>query len=65
MQKLYEVVMGTLFDKRNFRKKIAQIPCIVPINEKQVNVPHKPARYYMFSRDVYEVTRKDNFDFSV
>ncbi|HOX80497.1 MAG TPA: DNA mismatch repair protein MutT [Bacteroidales bacterium] len=65
MQKLYEVVMGTLFDKRNFRKKIAQIPCIVPIKEKQVNVPHKPARYYMFSRDVYEVTRKDNFDFSV
>lgn len=65
LQKLYEVILGTNFDKRNFRKKIAQISCVVPINEKQTNVPHKPARYYMFSQDVYEVTRKDSFDFTV
>ncbi len=65
LQKLYEVVIGTTFDKRNFRKKIAQVNYIVPINEKQTNVSHKPARLYMFSRDIYEKTHNDNFDFAV
>ncbi len=65
LQKLYEAVMGTHYDKRNFRKKISQLSCVVPINEKQTHVAHKPARFYMFSRDVYEATRKDSFDFTV
>jgi 8-oxo-dGTP diphosphatase len=65
LQKLYEVVIGTVYDKRNFRKKISQVSYIVPINEKQTNVSHKPARLYMFSRDVYAKTHKDSFDFSV
>jgi len=65
LQKIYEVVLKTQYDKRNFRKKISQISCIVPINEKQTNVAHKPARLYMFSKDIYEKTRKDNFDFTV
>lgn len=65
LQKLYEVVIGTSYDKRNFRKKINQVNYVVPINEKQTNVPHKPARLFMFSRDIYEKTRKDSFDFSV
>lgn len=65
LQKLYEVVLGTTYDKRNFRKKIGQISYVVPINEKQTNVAHKPARLYMFSRDIYEKTHKDSFDFTV
>lgn len=65
LQKLYEVVIGTVYDKRNFRKKMNQVNYVVPINEKQTNVSHKPARLYMFSRDIYEKTRKDSFDFTV
>ena len=65
LQWLYEAVMGTSYDKRNFRKKIGQLRCVVPINEKQTHVAHKPARYYMFSREVYHATRKDSFDFTV
>jgi len=65
LQKLYEVILGTTFDKRNFRKKISSMKYLIPLNEKQVGVAHKPARLYIFSREVYNKTKKDNFDFSV
>ena len=65
MQKVYEVILGTTFDKRNFRKKILTMKYLMPLNEKQVGVAHKPARLYIFNREVYMKTKKDNFDFSV
>jgi len=65
MQKIYEVILGTTFDKRNFRKKILSMKYLIPLNEKQVGVAHKPARLYIFSREIYTKTKKDNFDFSV
>lgn len=65
MQKLYEVVLGTTFDKRNFRKKISSMKYLIPLDEKQVGVAHKPARLYIFSNEVYMKTKKDSFDFSV
>jgi len=65
LQKLYEVILGTELDKRNFRKKVSNMPYVVPINEKEKGVSHKPARYYIFSKKVYEKTRKNSFDFSV
>ena len=65
MQKVYEVILGTTFDKRNFRKKILSMKYLIPLNEKQVGVAHKPARLYIFSREMYTKTKKDNFDFSV
>ena len=65
MQKLYESIFRTRFDKRNFRKKVSQMSYVVPLNEKQKGVAHKPAQLYMFSRDVYEKTRKERFDFFV
>jgi len=65
LQKLYEVILGTNLDKRNFRKKVSNMPYVVPINEKEKGVSHKPARFFIFSRKVYEKTRKNSFDFSV
>ncbi len=65
MQKLYEAVLGTNFDKRNFRKKVSQMPYVVPLKEKQQGVAHKPAQLYVFSREVYEKTRKQRYNFFV
>lgn len=65
MQKLYEAVLGKKFDKRNFRKKVSLMNYVVPLNEKQTGVAHKPAQLFMFSRDIYEKTRKERFDFFV
>lgn len=53
MQKLYEVILGKTFDKRNFRKKFANMKYLLPLNEKQVGVAHSPARLYVFSRELY------------
>ncbi|MCX6225661.1 MAG: NUDIX domain-containing protein [Bacteroidia bacterium] len=61
IQNLYEVILGKPLDKRNFRKKLANLEFVVSLNEKQVGVAHKPARYYMFSRDVYERKKKEKF----
>jgi 8-oxo-dGTP diphosphatase len=58
IQRLYEVILGHQFDKRNFRKKLTSLEYVVSLNERQKSVSHKPGRYYMFSRDVYERTRK-------
>lgn len=60
MQKLYEVILGKTFDKRNFRKKYANKKYLIPLNEKEVGVAHSPARLYIFSREVYEKTKDDN-----
>ncbi|TLX72570.1 NUDIX hydrolase [Labilibacter sediminis] len=65
LQKLYEIILDTEFDKRNFRKKVARMKYLIPLDEKQTGVAHKPARLYMFSREVYEKTKKELFDFWV
>jgi 8-oxo-dGTP diphosphatase len=61
LQQLYEVILGNKLDKRNFRKKVSNMAFIVPVNEKQVGVSHKPASYYSFSRKIFEKNRKDSF----
>ena len=65
LQKLYELIFQTHYDKRNFRKKIAQVNYIMPLHEKQTGVAHKPARLYSFNKKLYEKTRKENFGFSL
>jgi 8-oxo-dGTP diphosphatase len=64
LQKLYEVILDIGIDKRNFRKKVLQSNYIVPLNEKQKDVTHKPAQLFMFSRDVYHATKKEDFSFN-
>ncbi len=61
LQQLHEVILGTSLDKRNFRKKVSNMPYITPINEKQVDVSHKPAQYYSFNRKIYLKTQKNSF----
>ena len=65
LQKVYEAVLGTSFDKRNFRKKVAQMHYVIPLRKKQQGVPHKPAQYYLFSQEVYEKTRKARISFII
>lgn len=65
LQKLYEVVFGVEFDKRNFRKKVSKMKYLIQLDEKQKGVSHKPARYYKFSKEIYERTKTDILNFSV
>ncbi len=65
LQKIYEVIFEKKLDKRNFRKKIANLSYIVPLNEYETAVSHRPAKLYMFSRDIYQKLRTENFDFTI
>ena len=65
LQSLYETIYDTEMDKRNFRKKIGKLKYIIPLNEKQTGVAHKPARLYRFSSEMYEIAKKDYFDISM
>ena len=65
MQRLYEVIFNTTYDKRNYRRRVNKMPYLIPLDEIQTGVSHKPARLYSFDRDVYEKTRSERFDFRV
>lgn len=65
LQRLYEVILEIKLDKRNFRKKISRMNYLIPLEEKQKGVSHKPARLYFFDRDIYEKDHKELFDFAI
>lgn len=58
---LCEAIMGFEFDSRNFRKKVLSSGYIVPTEEKEVGVSHKPALYYMFDKKLHERNSKKRF----
>ena len=58
LQSMYELILGSPLDKRNFRKKIGKAEYIVPLGEKQKGVAHKPAMLYRFHKKKFEKTRE-------
>ena len=48
LQGLYEIVLNKKFDKRNFRKNVKRMSHVVPLDEKQTGVLHKPAQLFSF-----------------
>lgn len=65
MQRVYEVIFGTSYDKRNYRRKINKMPYLIPLEELQSGVSHKPARLFTFDKNIYDNTRTERFDFRV
>lgn len=49
-QNLYMEILGKDIDKRNFRKKIHKLDCLVPLPEKEKKVKHKPAQLFKLDR---------------
>lgn len=54
LQHLYEAILETELDKRNFRKKILSMNLLVDLNEVQEGVAHRPARLYQFDQNKYQ-----------
>lgn len=65
LQHLYEAVLGTQIDKRNFRKKVLSFGLLVPLKETQMVGRHRPAQLFQFDTDKYEKLRKRGFNFEV
>jgi 8-oxo-dGTP diphosphatase len=65
LQRLYEVILNTRLDRRNFRKKILNTGLLIPMNDKQPNVPHKAAQYFRFNREKYRELSNEGFNFRI
>lgn len=65
LQHLYEVVLGTALDKRNFRKKVLGYELLIPLKETLMVGCHRPAQLYRFDADKYARLKKRGFNFEV
>jgi 8-oxo-dGTP diphosphatase len=65
LQHIYEVVLATDLDKRNFRKKVLGFGLLVPLKETQMTGRHRPAQLFRFDADKYEKLKKRGFNFEI
>lgn len=65
LQKLYEIVLGTRLDNRNFRKKIFGMDVLKELDELQKGVPHRAARLYKFDERKYRQLIKRGLSFEL
>ncbi|QIA07776.1 NUDIX hydrolase [Draconibacterium halophilum] len=65
LQTLYEGLLNTTLDTRNFRKKIQNMGLLVDTGEKQTNVAHRAAKLYAFDLDVYNKLKEEGLNFRI
>jgi 8-oxo-dGTP diphosphatase len=65
LQRLYEIILGTELDKRNFRKKILSMELLVETDELERGVRHRAARLYRFDRRRYDKLARSGFSFAI
>jgi len=65
LQHLYEVVLHTELDKRNFRKKILSMGLLLPLKEKVRTGAHRPAQLFRFDARKYASLKKRGFHFEL
>jgi 8-oxo-dGTP diphosphatase len=65
LQKLYEIVLDTKLDNRNFRKKIFAMDVLQEQDEMQRGVPHRAARLYKFDERKYRQLIKRGLSFGL
>lgn len=53
LRSLFQLIFNKVLDVRNFHKKIQQMTYVIPLDEKEVGVSHRAARYYKFDRNIY------------
>lgn len=62
LQNLYEAILGTKMDRRNFRKKFFLMDWLVDVDEWEQDVPHRPGRLYTFNQGAGIKSRVNAFD---
>lgn len=65
LQRLYETILCTSLDKRNFRKKILATGVLEETEDFEVDVAHRAARLYRFDQKAYARLRKAGFGFDI
>ncbi len=49
LQSVYEAILGSKLDRRNFRKKIGLSDWLIDLNELETGVTHRPGKLYAFN----------------
>jgi 8-oxo-dGTP diphosphatase len=65
LQRLYEVVLETPLDKRNFRKKILALGFLEELDEIEQDVAHRAARLYRFDKQKYRELLRQGVNFEL
>jgi 8-oxo-dGTP diphosphatase len=65
LQHLYEAIIGTDLDKRNFRKKVLDLGLLIPLDESRMSGRHRPAQLFRFDAKKYESLKKRGFNFEI
>jgi 8-oxo-dGTP diphosphatase len=65
LQHLYEAVLGTTLDKRNFRKKVLGFGLLAPLEETFQAGRHRPARLFRFDAQRYEKLKRRGLNFEL
>jgi 8-oxo-dGTP diphosphatase len=65
LQAVYEAILETAIDKRNFRKKILSMGLLIALDEKEKNVARKAAYYYKFDNKTYKALTQKGFHFEL
>jgi len=65
LQELYEAILGVGLDKSNFRRKFLKMNLLIPVEEYQLNVPHRAAKLYTFDKKIYDKLIENGFSFEV
>lgn len=65
LQRLYELILDTPLDKRNFRKKILKMGLLTELDEFQTQVAHRAARFYQFDEENYRTLKAAGFNFEI
>ena len=63
LHRLYEIILETSIDRRNFRKKILGFNLLTDHNELVKGAPNRAAKLYSFDKRKYEELSKNGFYF--
>lgn len=64
LQRLFEIVLKTKYDRPNFRRKILSMGLLEPLDIKEEAVRHRPAKMFRFDTAKYLEMRKKGFEWS-
>lgn len=65
LQVLYETILETKLDRRNFRKKILDTGLLIDLQETAKGLPHKGAGFFSFNKEKYLKLSDEGFNFEV
>jgi 8-oxo-dGTP diphosphatase len=65
LQHVYEAILDTELDKRNFRRKVQRTGLVLETGEVQKDVAHRAAQLYRFDKDKYRELEESGFNFEI